>query len=143
MSTHCLIGIKYGSTIDAIYCHYDGFLNGVGRMLVNYYNSEDLAAELIELGGISSLGEIIGQQIKPDDYQMQMVKKRSDQSDEPLQTLAYHRDRGDALVIDVFTSEEDYVLRGLAGTISNIFLFDEKWKYYDRDDMEWKDINVN
>ena len=112
-------------------------------MLVNHYNSEDLAAELIELGGISSLGEIIGQQIQQEDYQLQMVKKRSGQSNEPLQTLAYHRDRGDALVIDVFNSEEDYVLRGLAGTISNIFLFDEKWKYYDRDDMEWKDINVN
>lgn len=56
MSTRSMIGVmeKDGS-IKAIYCHFDGYLDGVGQTLLNYYGEEQ-ARELIERGDISSLG---------------------------------------------------------------------------------------
>lgn len=38
MSTRCMIGRKVGDQIIAFYCHQDGDQNGVGRILVDYYN---------------------------------------------------------------------------------------------------------
>lgn len=57
MSTRSYIGKWDGDSIKAIYCHFDGYPNGVGRMLKEHYNSDDKIDELISLGGISSLGE--------------------------------------------------------------------------------------
>lgn len=56
MSTRSMIGVmeKDGS-IKAIYCHFDGYLDGVGYTLLNNYD-EAKTRELIERGDISSLG---------------------------------------------------------------------------------------
>lgn len=57
MSTRSRIGIqnKDGS-IESIYCHFDGYYEGVGRMLVENYTDESTVRELISLGNLSSLG---------------------------------------------------------------------------------------
>lgn len=59
MSTRSLIGIKEDKGITFVYCHFDGYLNGVGTTLVNYYDTEEKIHELLERGDISSLGEDI------------------------------------------------------------------------------------
>ena len=57
MSTRCMIGIKSADgTVQAVYCHHDGYLNGVGRVLLAYYRDERKIRQLMELGNISSLG---------------------------------------------------------------------------------------
>ena len=41
MSTRCRIGIENkNGTITSIYCHHDGYLEGVGEILVNHYKTE-------------------------------------------------------------------------------------------------------
>ena len=58
MSTRCLIGRKVDSNkVEYIYCHHDGYLDGVGETLNNYYTTKDnivrcneLENEMIEAG---------------------------------------------------------------------------------------------
>ena len=57
MSTGCYIGKYDGDSIKAIYCHHDGYPNGVGQMLKEHYTSDNKIDELISLGAITSLGE--------------------------------------------------------------------------------------
>jgi hypothetical protein len=60
MATRSTIGIKsQDGTIRAIYCHWDGYPEGVGATLANYYNNETVAIALINLGGFSSLHETL------------------------------------------------------------------------------------
>ena len=57
MSTRCRIGIENkNGTITSIYCHHDGYLEGVGGILVNHYKTEEKIRKLMELGDMSSLG---------------------------------------------------------------------------------------
>ena len=58
MSTRSTIGIESeDKTIKAIYCHCDGYPNGVGKILMNHYTTKIKVLQLIELGPISSLRE--------------------------------------------------------------------------------------
>ena len=43
-----------GSVLSA-YCHMDGYLTGVGRSLLTYYNNDEIAFELVANGYMSSL----------------------------------------------------------------------------------------
>jgi hypothetical protein len=57
MGTHAMIGAWNSETgeITASYVHYDGYVEGVGRTLVNSYN-EPFMAEVVATGGyLSSL----------------------------------------------------------------------------------------
>lgn len=90
MSTRSRIAIETESgTVKSIYCHFDGYVSGVGKTLYNHYDKEKLE-ELIELGDISSLGE------------------------STENTVAYHRDRGEDLCSTDYLSIE-----GLFGNCFN------------------------
>lgn len=59
MSTRCLIGVEYeDKTIRFIYCHSDGYIDGVGKTLKENYTDPDIVESLLSLGNISSLGRI-------------------------------------------------------------------------------------
>ena len=85
MGTHAAIGVQSDQgpfAIESIYCHYDGYLDHVGKTLLKYYNTPKLVRELIALGDISSLGYKIGEKHDFDN-------PRSDWC------AAYHRDRNE------------------------------------------------
>lgn len=64
MSTRSNIGIlNQDGTVDYIYCHYDGYLDHNGKILNEYYNTEDKVRELISLGDMSALTETIDSSI--------------------------------------------------------------------------------
>lgn len=54
MSTRSCIAVDHGGIIKAIYCHWDGYLEGVGKTLLDHYTSP-LANELVALGNLSIL----------------------------------------------------------------------------------------
>lgn len=57
MSTRCLIGKKEkDGKIKAIYCHFDGYHEYVGKILKDYYKDETTVDKLLALGDISVLG---------------------------------------------------------------------------------------
>ena len=88
MATRSRIAIEnQDGTVKSIYCHFDGYLKGVGKTLFNHYDSEKLE-KLIELGDISSL----------------------DESTED--TVAYARDRNEDLDFKTFPNVEDLFENG-------------------------------
>ncbi len=60
MSTRCLIAYeKPNGEVESVYCHFDGYLSGVGKMLVDNYVTETKIQELISGGDFRSLKENI------------------------------------------------------------------------------------
>ena len=56
MATRCYIGIVNPLlSVDFVYCHWDGYPDYTGRMLIDNYNDHDKAATLLRRGDISSL----------------------------------------------------------------------------------------
>jgi hypothetical protein len=62
MATRSGIGIEHDDgTVVGVYCHWDGYPEGVGRTLQDHYLDRAKAAALVELGSVSSLGAEIGE----------------------------------------------------------------------------------
>ena len=57
MSTNAFIGIRENGSITYIYNHSDGYLEYLGKMLIEHYNSEEKAKALVALGDVSILKE--------------------------------------------------------------------------------------
>jgi len=89
MATRSRIGIeltdKNGERIvKSIYCHWDGYPEGVGQTLIDHYQDREKVEALIKLGAISFLEESIE---KPEGHTFDTPVKGH--------TVAYHRDRGE------------------------------------------------
>ena len=78
MSTPCFIAMHCtDGMIRGVYCHWDGYLDGVGRTLVQHYPTLRKAGELLLLGDLSAL----------------------DETPFPGSTVAYHRDMKQPLIL--------------------------------------------
>lgn len=97
MATRSRIGIRNADdTVDSIYCHWDGYPENNGRILINHYTDEAKVRELIALGSISSLGAEIGERHEfsnPHKYQTPEYEAWEQQYGQVC--TAYARDRGD------------------------------------------------
>jgi len=60
MGTRSTIAVKHGDRIKAVYCHWDGYLEHNGAILLEHYNSAK-ANNLVALGDLSSLRAEIGE----------------------------------------------------------------------------------
>jgi hypothetical protein len=59
MGTRSVIGVYHGGNAKVVYCHWDGYLDHNGRILLDHYDSSK-ANHLVALGDLSSLGTTIG-----------------------------------------------------------------------------------
>lgn len=85
MATRSRIGIETESgEVKSIYCHWDGYPEHNGKILVNHYTDRAKVEALIELGDISTLAESIK---KP--------KGHSFENPFDGHTVVYGRDRGE------------------------------------------------
>ncbi len=57
MATRSTISIEAAGRVEVIYCHWDGYPEGVGEILLNNYITEGDVFELLLLGNTSSLGK--------------------------------------------------------------------------------------
>lgn len=121
MSTRSIIASKDGTKlIRAIYCHFDGYPEGVGATLSEHYSDDVKVEQLINLGNISSLGKEIGNK---HDF------NKSDQF--PDWCNAYGRDRGEpeqgAQVFEVISELLEYASNSWA---EYVYLFNgSEWTY--------------
>ena len=51
--------LKEDESVVVMYCHYDGYLDHNGRILLNHYNNEEEAQELVDNGYASSLSSTL------------------------------------------------------------------------------------
>lgn len=87
MSTRSTISIKRkDGTTTSIYCHFDGYIEGVGVTLQLAYNTADKVEALLQLGNLSSLGYYVA----PDNSE-----EHSFDNPQTNVCVAYHRDRGE------------------------------------------------
>lgn len=120
MSTRSTITAKLNDgSYRAVYCHWDGYVEkpGVGWMLQQHYNSQELAEEVTSLGALSSLDASCG---APPGHSYENSAEGC--------TVAYHRDRGqawhecepgvgatyEAAVSQIGTEEYNYLWNGSA-----------------------------
>ena len=85
MGTRSTIGIlNDDGSITGIYCHWDGYPEYVGKILLNHYTNPSVINELMNLGDLSSLGENV-------------YPTESHTYDNPQKKVcvAYGRDRGE------------------------------------------------
>lgn len=77
MSTRCRIGkILPDDSIVSIYVHHDGYLSYTGVRLINYWNSETLVDELLNIGNSSLLRDSIEEQ-KEESYNEEALVSKS------------------------------------------------------------------
>ena len=89
MSTRATIGMKLpDNTIQAIYCHNDGYPEGVGATLCKAYTDPAKVKALIDLGALSCLGE----ELEPAPGRPHTLAKPQKNV-----TIAYHRDNHEPL----------------------------------------------
>lgn len=61
MSTHCYIVKKnQDGTYTGVYCHLDGYPNGVGKILSKVYATDEQVDRLLSFGDLDHLGSMIG-----------------------------------------------------------------------------------
>jgi hypothetical protein len=91
MSTRSRIGIEDQETgkVRSIYCHFDGYLEGVGRTLVDHYKDREKVEALIALGDLSALDD----EVAPPPGVHHKYGEVA-----PGVTVAYCRDRGETNV---------------------------------------------
>ena len=83
MGTRSRIAVMHGDNCKSVYCHWDGYLDHNGRILLEHYDSSK-ANFLVALGDLSSLHPDIGEKHDFDDRDAAK-----------MQCTFYGRDRGE------------------------------------------------
>ena len=129
MATRSNIGIvNQDGSITGIYCHYDGYPEYVGKILLNHYNDVGIINKLMELGDLSSLGE--------------HLYAAGHTWSAPIEgvCVAYGRDRGEKGVESrVFKSIEQYNRNADNSGVNYQYLFDNgMWMYRKTHNGDWE-----
>jgi hypothetical protein len=105
MSTRSRIGIirerpaLAAPLVESIYCHFDGYPEGVGQTLIDHWTTTEKVLDLIELGDLSSLGSEIGEDQGTDwfDKAWGVLHPEGEEWNDPRLAwcIAYTRDRGE------------------------------------------------
>jgi hypothetical protein len=85
MGTRSRIGVMHGDNCKSVYCHWDGYLDFNGRMLLEHYDSSK-ANHLVALGDLSSL--------RPEVFISEGVEHSFENPQENI-SIFYGRDRGE------------------------------------------------
>jgi hypothetical protein len=136
MGTRSRIGIELPDhSVVSVYCHWDGYPEGNGKILVEHYQNREDVQELIDGGGISSLrtrgdwnhssplrdenGEYISDAAG-------YLMYKDDREPQPL----YYTERGEELDI-AHTSFDEFVSGNLGGEeYAYLYNLDDNWKCY-------------
>lgn len=135
MSTNSAIGVVINGKIKAVYCHWDGYVDGVGKMLLENYDqakTELLVAE----GAISSLKKEIGVKHPFNTYSLSDIVHRECTD----MTTFYGRDGGDHEVSAELFETADAFLEYYSGEYWYLLGTDGVW-YVSEGDMNWKKVS--
>lgn len=119
MATRSLIARQNDDgTVTAIYCHYDGYPEGVGRTLYTYWTDPAKVDALMDLGNLSVLGAEIGER---HDFHEHHDEHRE-------WCLAYGRDRGETGQESVNYSDRFHLMSSAHGAWAEfVYVFETDW----------------
>lgn len=141
MSTRCRIGVEQSDgTIKSIYCHHDGYLDGVGLLLQTEYDNLEKVNNLVELGDISSLGEEYDEEMsKKDWHRFDKDGKLTEEENEKLMhlTVAY-KDRGDDCPARVDANLWEFHQKAGNCGEEYVYLYHKNF----RDEYEWEVMEI-
>lgn len=126
MATRSLIVIeemKEGEKVySGCYCHWDGYPNNNGKILLNNYTDRERVRKLISLGEMSSLGKYIS----PEECGQEASKHTFD---DPIKdvTVYYGRDRGESDTAPFETQNLDPIIDDTWAEYVYVFGLDDKW----------------
>lgn len=123
MSTRSFIAIRQADkSLKGVYCHFDGYLEHNGALLLDHYQDRGKVERLIELGDLSSLAE----RLDPDPGSFHSFDMDQRQ---PGVCVFYGRDRGEedvrARIITLADAKKSWC------EYLYIYEQDGTWNYYD------------
>ena len=105
MATRSTIAVEHADgTVSQVYCHWDGYLSHNGQILVDHYDTQEKAEQLVSLGSMSSLRP----KCIPDP-----AKKHSSINPQDDVTTYYSRDNGEPFVVPSLYPTVDNYKRNL------------------------------
>ena len=122
MATRSYIGVRNSdSSVDYIYCHFDGYPEHNGKILTEHYSNINRVNELLNLGDLSVLGKFIGEK---QDFNKRVVGN----------CLAYGRDRGESNVSKKNTGYDKLITDQ---SVDYVYIFDgDYWECHKTWDPE-------
>ena len=131
MSTKAFIGIKENGSITYIYNYSDGYLEYLGIMLFEHYNSEEKAKALVELGDVA----IVKEKLEPAEGTIHSFDY--DKRQEGV-SVFYGRDRGEdwefiqPIIIQNTTFDEHQYYNYLYDVEEGCWLFTKDGKNFEK-----------
>ena len=122
MSTRSnIVLLRDNNSCSAIYCHYDGYLEHNGKMLLDNYTSTKDVRALVSMGDIKSLKPTLDEMVETEDYQIY------DDPAKNFQSLRAYMSQVDTLFIEFIYlwSEEDeswWVSRSASREVGEAYL---------------------
>ena len=95
MGTRSTIALEFADgTVEQVYCHWDGYLEHNGQILLEHYSNPFILRDLIDLGDISSLKPTVGTKHAFSHFDTEMDQKEYETLYGEMTTF-YGRDRGE------------------------------------------------
>jgi hypothetical protein len=120
MSTRSTIAVEHADgTVSQVYCHYDGYVSHNGQILVDHYDTQKKAEQLVFLGEMSSLRP----KCIPDP-----TKTHSSINPQDDVTTYYSRDRGEPFVPPSVYPTVDNYKKNLQGEEYDYLFTEGQWE---------------
>lgn len=143
MGTRSRIGYQLpDNSIVSVYCHYDGYLEGNGRILAEHYQDREAVKELIDGGSMSSLRTThlwITSLVR--DENGDIARDMDDnwvysptRDPQPL----YHTERGEEISVQHGTFEQ-FISGDCCEEFAYLYTTEGKWRAYE---IGWGDTNT-
>ena len=139
MGTRSTIALEFADgTVQQVYCHWDGYLEHNGKMLLEHYSNPFVLRDLIDLGGLSSLRSTIGTKHKFSSFELATkIEQRIHEETTKDMCTFYTRDRGEKLIVHKFNDFQDYLAHHQYEEYEYILRKDGNW-YVKQHDNEYE-----
>ena len=135
MGTRSTIALEFADgTVEQVYCHWDGYLEHNGAILQEHYSDPFKLRDLIDLGGLSSLGPNIGTAHPFSPHGSKEDEALYEAAKEAGACTFYARDRGEKLIVHKFNDFQDYLAHHQYEEYEYILRKDGHWYVQAHDD---------
>ena len=139
MATRSTIALlRDNGTVAKVYCHWDGYLENNGELLVKHYDTPEKIEALLAHGDISSLGKVIGEKHPfetdaRDKLAGELLMELLERARQEEWTTFYGRDRGETgTEAKVYKDLGDYEANAQFEEFNYCFIFGT-WYYVSYD----------